>query len=42
MKSFDDLAKHNNLSLLKWDDDVYASENTQLASDFYKAGQQSR
>ena len=42
MKSFDDLSKYNGLSLLKWGDDIYASENTRLAFDFYKAGQQSR
>lgn len=40
--SFEDLARMHSLSLLRWDSDNYASENTQLAHDFYKAGQQSK
>lgn len=40
--SFEDLAKHHSLSLMKWDEDYYASENTQLANEFYLAGQQSK
>ena len=40
--SFDELAKYHSLSLMKWDEDFYASENTQLAKAFYEAGQQSR
>ena len=42
MTSFDELAKYHSLSLMKWDEDFYASENTQLAKAFYEAGQQSR
>ena len=41
-KGFDELTKFHSLSLMKWDEDNYASENTQLANDFYEAGQQSR
>ena len=41
-KSFDELAKYHSLSLMKWDEDFYASENTQLAKAFYEAGQQSK
>ena len=41
-KSFDELAKYHSLNLMKWDEDFYASENTQLAKAFYEAGQQSR
>lgn len=37
--SFDELAKYHSLSLMKWDEDFYASENTQLAKAFYEAGQ---
>lgn len=40
--SFDELAKHHSLSLMKWDEDFYASENTQLAKAFYEAGQRSK
>ena len=40
--NFDELAKYHSLSLMKWDEDFYASENTQLAKAFYEAGQQSR
>lgn len=40
--SFDELAKYHSLSLMKWDEDFYASENTQLAKAFYEAGQQSK
>ena len=40
--SFNELAKYHSLSLMKWDEDFYASENTQLAKAFYEAGQQSR
>ena len=40
--SFDELARFHGLSLMKWDEDNYASENTQLANDFFEAGQQSR
>ena len=39
-KGFDELTKFHSLSLMKWDEDNYASENTQLAKDFYEAGQQ--
>ena len=42
MKSFDELARFHGLSLIKWDEDNYASENTQLAKDFFEAGQQSK
>ena len=42
MKSFDELARFHGLSLMKWDEDNYASENTELAKDFFKAGQQSK
>ena len=41
-KSFDELAKYHSLNLMKWDEDFYASENTQLAKAFYEAGQQSK
>ena len=41
-KSFDELAKYHSLSLMRWDEDFYASENTQLAKAFYEAGQQSK
>ena len=40
--NFDELAKYHSLSLMRWDEDFYASENTQLAKAFYEAGQQSR
>ena len=40
--SFDELARFHGLSLMKWDEDNYASENTQLAKDFFEAGQQSK
>ena len=40
--SFDELARFHGLSLMKWDEDNYASENTQLANDFFEAGQQSK
>lgn len=40
--SFEDLARMNSLSLMKWDSSNYASENTQLAQDFYREGQQSK
>ena len=40
--SFDELARFHGISLIKWDEDNYASENTQLAKDFYEAGQQSK
>ena len=40
--SFDDWAGFHGLSLMKWDEDNYASENTQLAKDFFEAGQQSK
>ena len=39
--NFDELAKYHSLSLMRWDEDFYASENTQLAKAFYEAGQQS-
>ena len=39
---FDELARFHGLSLMKWDEDNYASENTQLANDFFEAGQQSK
>ena len=42
VKGFDELTKFHSLSLMKWDEDNYASENTQLAKDFYEAGQQAR
>lgn len=41
MMNFDELAKYHSLSLMRWDEDFYASENTQLAKAFYEAGQQS-
>lgn len=40
--NFDELAKYHSLSLMRWDEDFYASENTQLAKAFYEAGQQSK
>ena len=40
--NFDELAKYHSLSLMRWDEDFYASENTQLAKAFYEAGKQSR
>ena len=40
--SFDELARFHSLSLMRWDEDNYASENTQLAKDFFDAGQQSK
>ena len=40
--SFDELARFYGLSLMTWDEDNYASENTQLAKDFFEAGQQSK
>ena len=40
--SFDELARFHSLSLMKWDEDNYASENTELAKDFFEAGQQSK
>ena len=40
--SFDELARFYGLSLMKWDEDNYASENTELAKDFFEAGQQSK
>ena len=40
--SFDELARFHGLSLMKWDEDNYASENTQLANDFFEAGQKSK
>ena len=40
--SFDELARFHGLSLMKWDEDNYASENTKLAKDFFEAGQQFR
>ena len=40
--SFDGLARFHGLSLMKWDEDNYASENTELAKDFFEAGQQSK
>ena len=40
--SFDELARFHGLSLMKWDEDNYASENTKLAKDFFGAGQQSK
>lgn len=42
MSDFVSLAKYNGLSLMMWDSENYASENTKLASDFYKAGAQSQ
>lgn len=42
MSDFISLAKYNGLSLMMWDSENYASENTKLASDFYKAGAQSQ
>ena len=40
--NFEELAKYHSLSLMKWDEDFYASENTQLAKAFYEAGQQAK
>ena len=40
--SFDELARFHGLSLMKWDEDNYVSENTELAKDFFEAGQQSK
>ena len=40
--SFDELARFHGLSLMKWDEDNYASENTELAKDFFEAGQKSK
>ena len=40
--SFDEWARFHGLSLMKWDEDNYASENTELAKDFFEAGQQSK
>ena len=40
--SFDELSRFHGLSLMKWDEDNYASENTELAKDFFEAGQQSK
>ena len=40
--NFDELAKYHSLNLMMWDEDFYASENTQLAKAFYEAGKQSR
>ena len=40
--SFDELARFHSLSLMRRDEDNYASENTQLAKDFFDAGQQSK
>ena len=40
--SFDELARFHGLSLMKWDEDNYVSENTELAKDFFESGQQSR
>ena len=40
--SFDELARFHGLSLMKRDEDNYASENTQLANDFFEAGQKSK
>ena len=40
--SFDELARFHGLSLMKWDEDNYASENTELAKDFFQAGQQTK
>ncbi len=40
--SFDELARFHGLSLMKWDEDNYVSENTQLANDFFEAGQKSK
>ena len=42
MSDFVSLAKYNGLSLMMWDSENYASENTKLASDFYKAGAKSQ
>ena len=42
MMNFDELAKYHSLSLMRWDEDFYASENTQLAKAFYEAGKQSK
>ena len=39
---FDELARFHGLSLMKLDEDNYASENTQLANDFFEVGQQSK
>ena len=40
--SFDELARFHGLGLMKWDEDNYASENTQLANDFFESGQKSK
>ena len=40
--SFDELARFHSLSLMRWDEDNYASENTELAKDFFEAGQQTK
>ena len=40
--SFDELARFHCLSLMKWDEDNYVSENTELAKDFFEAGQKSK
>ena len=40
--SFDELARFHGLSLMKWDEDNYVSENTELAKDFFEAGQKSK
>ena len=42
VSSFDELARFHGLSLTKWDEDNYVSENTQLAKDLFDAGQQSK
>ena len=42
VSSFDELTRFHSLSLMKWDEDNYVSENTQLAKDFFEAGQQSK
>ena len=42
VNEFEELAKYHSLSLMKWDEYIYVSENTQLAKDFYEAGQQSK
>lgn len=38
IENFKLLARYNGLSLLMFDSDNYASENTQLAYDFYSNG----
>ena len=40
--SFEELARFHGLSLMKWDEDNYVSENTELAKDFFEAGQQTK